>query len=275
MGTEKISGAGIMKRCDGGQGLIPGGIAIFYSSVITYYAFMLRFIRPLLGLSLFIAQGALVFCEDVSAVSIARDEKVGEPAKNESSFTPVGGGIEVDLKQSILRVPIELVGKGNEKDPSRTLGLEFLVTIGKDKDYESMFSSESRGQHLHMALLMIGREPSKSESSIPASANLVLEIELGEDRRPAENWVFWSDSKPVKSLKWYFRGSQMVKVGKNNHYAADEALNLVAAMPSPTMVVGPGVAVGNPYNEEDVYLVPSLLPKTPIGTKGWLWIRGK
>jgi hypothetical protein len=195
--------------------------------------------------------------------------------KEGSSFTPVGGGIEVDLDKGLVRMPIELVGKGNEKDPSRSLGLEFLVTIGMDKDYESMFSSKARGQNLHMALLMIGLEPSKAAKEVPASANLQIEIQIGEERRLAKDWLLWSNGKLVDDLDWYFRGSELTKVGERTEYAADQALNLVATLPSSSMVVGPAVDVGNPYNQEDVYLVPALLPERSLGAQGWIWFQAR
>lgn len=246
--------------------------------MVSYHANMVR--KPstlILLITLGLGWQSLMSEGNQSSTPLSTDSATrAEPsAKEESPFTPVGGGVEVDLEKKIIRVPIELVGKGNEKDPNRSLGLEFLVTIGKDKDYESMFSTDASGQNLHMALLMIGREPAQKATTIPASANLHIEISMNEGRMPAKDWLLWSDQSPVKDLSWFFKGSEVHKFGNRREYAADQALNFIASLPSNAMVVGPGVEVGNPYNEEDKYLIPMVLPAIDIGTKGWMWIQAR
>lgn len=85
----------------------------------------------------------------------------GNPVPEFSSAFSLAKGIDVDLTRKKVRIPITLINE----DAS---GLEFIVTIGTEKDYESLFSTSIRAKELHMALLMAELTPSENLMLAPS-----------------------------------------------------------------------------------------------------------
>lgn len=199
---------------------------------------------------------------------IARPDRP-KPSTFNASLT-LAKGIDIDLEDRLVRIPITLV---NDQCP----GLEFLVTKGTDKDYEAIFSTNINARDLHMALLIVELSASDNLNSAPPKESLVeLTLEFKGQQSRIEDWLSWSDGRDVDDLGLYFKGSGFSKIGKTNTYLADLALNIISAWSCYDMLIGPTVAVGNPYTEEGP---PHLIGKSELpvhqGEQGFLYLGAK
>lgn len=195
-----------------------------------------------------------------------------------SSFLFAGGktidlsdGLKVNVEKGVVMVETEIVNEASSKGHAYSPGLEFIMTIGMDKDYEAVFSSKVKGSELHMALLMIGLVKGKADNP---QSTVSVSFEQEGVAKPLNHYLVWSNGEAVKELGLHFAGSNFMKDGDKKIYGADVTLNLIAAYPAPEMVVGPSVQVANPYaNEETPHLIPSLSAK--VGAKGWMIFSAK
>ena len=181
------------------------------------------------------------------------------------------GDIKINLDEQKVQVPIKVVNlKG---------GLEFIITIGTDKDYESVFAIECSGKELHLALETVSFTPQgfldlKNGNFKLPSEQLQLDVKFEKDFEPIDHFLLWHNEKKVEEIPFYFCGSYFREYGKRREYAADLNLNIVAAYPSKEMIIGPLVKVANPYQEEQGnYLTPNAKVLPPVGTIGWLLIQ--
>lgn len=187
-----------------------------------------------------------------------------------SDMISLPGDLKLYLDSKKISMPIELV---NTSD-----GLEFILSSGKAKDYESMFSTKIKGRDLHFALVSVGFIPKVDlkESDDVGLVGLSLFIQFKGEKKmmPINHYLQWSDGESLKKNQFLFQGSYFRKVNGKKIYEANVSLNLIAAFPSADMVIGPNFKVGNPY-ENDSKIKPlqpkkSSLPE--LGTKGELII---
>ena len=200
----------------------------------------------------------------VSVGHVLRGE--GATTEDRSPWITLPSGIEVNSRDHILKFPIEVVNDNG--------GLEFLLSIGKDKDYESLFSCAFKAQDLHLALLMIGACPQGNILLPPLpESRLNMNVIFEEMSYPIESWLSWSNGEPVKDLGLYFHGSEFALSNKKKVYLADETLNVIGAWASSEMVIGPSIKVGNPYVEDTTpYLHPIAKLPHSKGSKGTMSI---
>jgi hypothetical protein len=194
-------------------------------------------------------------------------EEVLAKAAETSPWVNLPSGIEINSRDHKLRFPVKIVNDNG--------GLEFLLTIGEDKDYESLFSCSFSGQELHMALLMINVAAHGNILVAPVPESKVdIEVTMGDNTSKIEAWLSWSNGKPVEDLGLYFHGSAFGRNNGKNIYLADQRLNVIGAWPAQEMVLGPSVPVGNPYEDDSI---PHLRPKAklpfPVGTKGVMLVQ--
>ncbi|MBF0199360.1 MAG: hypothetical protein HQL32_16720 [Planctomycetes bacterium] len=176
-------------------------------------------------------------------------------------------GIKVSFENKEVHAPISVSNKNGQ--------LEFIVSKGLEKDYESVFSTKISAKDIHMAILLIGIEPSAyaEGQKAPQSSQLELFVKFGEEEaQPISHYLKWKDGSDVQG-HFYFVGSFFEKISGRSQYMAELSLNIVAAYPDKSMVISPNFNVENPYAEGESVLYPDgkTLPK--IGTKGMLIIR--
>lgn len=180
-------------------------------------------------------------------------------------------GIKVFHKKRELHVPITVV---NHKG-----GLEFILSHGLNKDYESVFSTKCKGKELHLALLAINLLPTPylnfdSLNKIHHQSKCSLYIQFDTEPQPIQNFLLWKYKDPLKENSFFFAGSYFRKIEQKNVYMADTTLCLIAAYPAPEMIIGLTQIVDNPYDGvEGKYLTPNPKTLPPIKTKGFLIIR--
>lgn len=198
-----------------------------------------------------------------------------------SSYIALPNGPDVNLEKKEVRFPAVLV---NVKDP-----LEFVLSYGRDKDYESILCTTVSGTMLHFAMTTVGMNASSFTSgdnlqygpmlAEQHSKGSRLGIDLEWQGEKAKVRVKLSEvllrgtDKVLESNQWFFAGSYHHDQHGKQIYAADESLNLIAAFPALDMVIGPDFSSGNPYDEgESLYLKPNgkLLP--PVGTQMMIYI---
>ena len=197
---------------------------------------------------------------------LVEGEEISPSLIVQSPWISIPSGIEINSRDQMLRFPIEVVNDNG--------GLEFLLSIGKDKDYESLFGCSFKAQDLHLAMLMIGACP-QGNIELPPSADSRVKISviMAEQTYPLESWLSWSTDEPVKDLGLYFHGSGFATSSTKKVYLADQSLNVVGAWASDDMVLGPAIKVGNPYVEDGTpYLRPCAKMPHPKGTKGSMLI---
>lgn len=215
------------------------------------------------NLSLWLALGFLGLC---SLNPLQGEETAPSLAMPHSPWISIPSGIEINSRDQMLRFPVEVVNDNG--------GLEFILTIGKDKDYESLFACSFKAQDLHLAMLMISACPQGNIELQPSLGSRVkISVTMAEQTYPIESWLSWSNDQPVKDLGLYFHGSAFAMSQNKKIYLADQSLNAVAAWASHDMVLGPSVKVGNPYIEDDTpYLRPCAKLPHPKGSKGSMLI---
>lgn len=180
-------------------------------------------------------------------------------------------GLKIDIEAQKIEVPIKVVNHSG--------GLEFLVTIGTDKDYESVFAIKCSAKELHLALETVGFKPLgylklDSEGFQNPKETLKLSIKFKDIFKPISDYIAWNKNKPVKEFPFYFCGSYFRQYGNKKEYSADLDLNVVGAYPSKSMVIGPLIEVANPYQDESgAYLTPNVHALPPLNTIGWLLIQ--
>lgn len=180
-------------------------------------------------------------------------------------------GLKIDIEAQKIQVPIKVVNLSG--------GLEFLVTIGTDKDYESVFSIKCSAKELHLAMETVGFKPLgyldlNQEGFKNPEETLQLSIKFKDNFQPISSFISWNKNKAVEKFPFYFCGSTFRLYGNKKEYAADLDLNVVGAYPSPNMVIGPLVKVANPYQDENgAYLTPNANTLPPLNTIGWLLIQ--
>ena len=191
--------------------------------------------------------------------------------QSEDHWIDLTGGIKIEISQQKVKLPITVVNLSG--------GLEFIVSIGTDKDYESVFSIKCSGKELHLALETVGFEPlgfldlNSVDFSMPQT-QLQLKVEFEKTLKPITAYLMWQDEKQVDEFFFYFCGSYFREHAKRKEYAADLDLNVIAAYGSKGMILGPLVSVANPYQEkEGAYLTPNAKTLPPVGTTGWLLIQ--
>ena len=188
----------------------------------------------------------------------------------EDALIKLPGNIRLDMENKKVLIPIELVNLSG--------ALEFILSTGKAKDYESLLSTAIKGHDLHFALTSLGfmARVDVEKDADKNSMDLALFVQFSDTKeiRPLTDMLIWSNKKKVTDNHFIFQGSYFRPVNGRNVYEADTSLNLVAAMLSDDMVVGPAFKVGNPYEAEGD--APALLPKAEalpkLGTKGDLII---
>ncbi len=195
-------------------------------------------------------------------------------------FIELPGGASVNAARRTVALPVEVVNLSG--------GLEFLLTLGKTKDYEAVLSTTVAGTLLHFALRSAGMEAAEVspdanfEEKLKAQLEKGTRVEIavqfaGDDKpRPLQQLLLWSDKSPLEKAEWYFAGSYFKNEEGANVYAADRSLCLIASYPTPEMVIGPTFAVDNPYKDGSKrYLIPNTQALPPVGTQGRLFIQAK
>jgi len=189
----------------------------------------------------------------------------------DASWIKLTGNIQINIEEQKVKIPLSVVNLEG--------GLEFILTIGDTKDYESVFSIKSSAKELHLAMATVGFEPNgyiqddEKKEPIPNS-KVDLNVQFGEKTHPLIHYLSWNGNRKIEHLPFYFCGSYFKEYAKRKEYAADLDLNVIAAYPSEEMVIGPLVKVANPYQEkEGAYLTPNKETLPPIGTNGWLLIQ--
>lgn len=191
--------------------------------------------------------------------------------KAQADWISLSSNIQIDIDQQMVKLPLEVINHSG--------GLEFIITIGKVKDYESVFGVECAAKEIHLAMATVGFEPQgyldlKSPDYQAPKTQLDLLVEIEGKKNKLSHYIAWNGDKPIQDMGFYFCGSFFQKMGEKNHYAADLGLSIVAAYPSKEMLIGPLVSVANPYQEEEgAYLIPHKNVLPPIGTRGWLFIQ--
>jgi hypothetical protein len=180
-------------------------------------------------------------------------------------------GLKIDIDAQKIEVPIKVVNHSG--------GLEFLVTIGTDKDYESVFAIKCSAKELHLAMETVGFKPlgylklDQEDFQFPKE-QLSLSIKFKDSFKPITDYILWNKNKAVEAFPFYFCGSTFRQYGNKKEYAADLDLNVIAAYASDSMVIGPLVKVANPYQDENgAYLTPNTNALPPLNTIGWLLIQ--
>lgn len=135
--------------------------------------------------------------------------------------------------------------------------LEYFACQTGGKLHESVVEQLDRPSHLHLALLLLGLEPTESVPDdklgnriIRMGSKLRIYVEWNDvktgaaKRLPAEGWLYSRKRKgPPKAADWVFQGSAFW----NGDYSADSAKSVIGLIPDPTTVVGVIGNEGNPY----------------------------
>ena len=154
--------------------------------------------------------------------------------------------------------------------------LEYYACAPTGKLHESVLETLDKGSHLHLALLLLGLEPSEYVQDERIGPRVVREgsrvrvfVEWKDakgapQRKPAEAWLYNRRRKSSPSgANWTFLGSQFW----NGEYSADTGKSIVGLIPDPTVVVGIVGNEGNPYQGMEGFEVftKTIPPKgTPV-----------
>ncbi len=156
--------------------------------------------------------------------------------------------------------------------------LEYYAVSSNGKLHESVLELFAEPSHIHLALVLIGLDPTVYDRSDPMKPPVVTkpggELHMfvrfqdpkqgKEVEQAAELWLYNRARKGApEPARWVFQGSAFW----NNRYSADSDRSVTALIPDESAVVGTRIAAGNPYQggELGYEVFTKVIP--PKGTK--------
>ena len=135
--------------------------------------------------------------------------------------------------------------------------LEYFSCQTGGKLHESVIEQLDRASHLHLALLLLGLDPTESVPDEKVGSRITrmgskvrVFVEWNDPktgaakRLPAEEWLYSRKRKgPPKSADWVFQGSTFW----NGDYSGDTAKSVIGLIPDATTVIAVMGNEGNPY----------------------------
>ena len=120
---------------------------------------------------------------------------------SKENWINLSANIQIDIDRQIVKVPVEVINHSG--------GLEFIITIGKVKDYESVFGVDCLAKELHLAMVTVGFETQgfidlKSEQPKEPEQMLALNVEINQDLKPIFHYLNWNGDKPIQDMNFYF-----------------------------------------------------------------------
>jgi len=166
-----------------------------------------------------------------------------------------GSGIEIDLKQHEVRMDADVcLAEGI---------LEFLICLPDTYEHEAVFVTKCKPSLLHIALVLIGLEPSRfalggfgwgDTGTGKDRSRVNMEVEYEENGRKtrckvSELLVSREHEDGEVPDRWVFAGSIVVKLDGKKVYAADRH-GVVAGIIPGSGVIQFAEKTGNPYRNE-------------------------
>lgn len=180
------------------------------------------------------------------------------------------GKVFIDRQRRVVEVPSQV----NMTDGI----LEYYTVASGGKLHESVLESFIEPSHLHLALILMGLEPSVWDRSnrevmpklIKQGADLILKVRwtdpaTGKQRvERAEHFLYSRQAKgSPKPRLWSFHGSLFWE----QRYSADMDRSIVGLIPDDTVVVKTKAELGNPYQGENLGFEINKKNIPPKGTK--------
>ncbi len=176
------------------------------------------------------------------------DQPGAPPIQRIDEFRLRVGQVFVDRKARKVEMPARV---------NMTEGiLEYYAVGSNGKLHESVLELLPEPSHLHLALLLIGLEPTvwdpATVDQMPKAKTLGSPLELwvewdadGEHHRArAESWLYNRGVKAAPTAQaWVFQGSTFW----NNRYAADTDRSVIGLIPDSQTVINIVGDIGNPY----------------------------
>jgi hypothetical protein len=170
--------------------------------------------------------------------------------------------------ESVINLPgLEIRGAEKKRveatgNVSLTNGiLEFIAVEKGGRDYESLFTLDSKPSALKFALLLIGCETNDVPGDVKAAARagdrLRIEVEWqvgGKPKRvPVEKLlVNRKTKKSPTELAWVFTGSRFVKdIEGRDVFLADAEQAFISLWWNPAVLINVAGEFGNPYHGDD------------------------
>lgn len=177
-------------------------------------------------------QTFLLFC--LMSVSLLFSEQ-------KSKKIQISPGLEIDIKKNEVYLDVEVV---NVED-----SLEFVLSYGKTKDYESLLSTKIKPSELHFALVSIGLIKHEKSLTEHQPSKCKIFIQHQNKSIALNDWLIWSDGKKVEKNTYVFQGSYFIKTDNQSEYAADMNLNMISAVEAEDAVIVPAFKTGNLYHD--------------------------
>ena len=212
----------------------------------------------------------LVVCLALGACSPGRTED--DAPKKSDLLKFKGSGIEVDLKKREVRMDAEVcLAEGI---------LEFLICLPDTYEHETVFVTKSKPSLLHIALVLIGLDPSRlalagldwletGTKRDRSRVNIEVEFEeRGEKARCKVSELLVSREHEDGEVpdRWVFGGSAIVKLDGKKVYAADHHGVIAGIIPG-SSVIQFAEKTGNPYRGEQEGLEANSETVPAKGTK--------
>ena len=181
--------------------------------------------------------------------------ETNDKAKKPGLLQFKGSGIEVDLKKHEVRMDAEVcLAEGI---------LEFLICLPDTYEHETVFVTKCKPSLLHIALVLIGLEPSRfalaglgwlDTATKKDRSRVNIEVEFEESGKKArckvsELLVSREHEDGEVPDRWVFSGSIVVKHEGKKVYAADHHGVIAGIIPG-SGVIQFAEKTGNPYRGE-------------------------
>ena len=180
------------------------------------------------------------------------------------------GKVFVDRLERTVEIPAQV---------NMTEGiLEYFAVSTQGKLHESVLELFAEPSHIHLALVLIGLEPTVYDRSDPMKMPVVVKAggglkmwvkwkdpETGTEKKVhAGAWLYTRKTKSsAKPQEWAFQGSAFWK----GRYSADMDRSVSALIPDESAVIGTMVDIGNPYQGDGLGYEVYQKVVPPKGTK--------
>lgn len=202
------------------------------------------------------------------AAGVPAQKPGAPPVERIDEFRFKVGTVEVDRSKGQVRIPARL----NMKEGI----LEYYAVSTQGKLHESVLELFSEPSHIHLALILVGLEPSKyvedpkeGRKVVKAGSQVRMMVEWEAPgtkelkSMAAESWLYNRKTKASPPPRtWMFTGSFFY----GGKYAADADRSVVALVPDGTAIIGNVSDDGNPYRGDGLGFEVYKEVVPPVGT---------